>query len=109
MGLHIGYKCKCQHNLVPRAAFGLATTSQASPTAKREIRTYSSCDATHAAGEPRVQGVSGSGCDFPKWMLPTLETRTASPTKSRRPPPRFLKAAPIHQQRSDGETILGPA
>ena len=34
-------------------------------------RTYSSCDAAQAAGEPRVQGSKGGGRGFPKSMVPS--------------------------------------
>ena len=34
-------------------------------------KSYSSCDAAQAAGEPRVQGSKGGGRGFPKWMVPS--------------------------------------
>ena len=46
------------------------TSTPAQPTATPATRTYSSCDAAHAAGEIRVQGSKGSGRGFPKWMMP---------------------------------------
>ena len=41
------------------------------PTSTPTARTYSSCDAAQAAGEPRAQGSKGSGRGFPKWMVPS--------------------------------------
>ena len=41
------------------------------PTPTPATRTYASCEAAQAAGEPRVQGRKGSGRGFPKWMVPS--------------------------------------
>ena len=41
------------------------------PAPAPTMKSYSSCDAAQAAGEPRVQGSKGGGRGFPKWMVPS--------------------------------------
>ena len=45
------------------------TRRSVQPTPK--TRTYASCDAAQAAGEPRIQGSKGGGRGFPSWMVPS--------------------------------------
>ena len=46
-------------------------TPEPHATTTPAVRTYSSCDAAQAAGQPRVQGSKGGGRGFPKQMVPS--------------------------------------
>ena len=48
-----------------------STPVPSEPTPTPQTRTYHSCDAAQAAGEPRIQGSKGGGRGFPKWMVPS--------------------------------------
>ena len=56
---------------VPTATPMPMTTNTPTPVAPPTTKQYESCDAASDAGEPRVQGSSGSGRGFPGSMVPS--------------------------------------